>query len=230
MKRFLFVIFAVYSFSSCEKDVQFNNPAMQAKIDDVSWKSANTVAARTSTGGLNIVGSSSFGQLKLSTNSVNPGTYYLGTLDSSNRANIYLINNEPGTENYETYLSYGPVSNVVVTELGTGYTNGIYETSSIDGTGLGLMVEVSVNNDGAIIDVNIVDYGYDYVTGETVTVEGGDGNAILKIENFSTSAGEIEITDYDGATVTGKFKFTALNDFGEIKTIRDGIFYKVPVN
>jgi hypothetical protein len=230
MKKTFLLLFSIFCLSSCEKDVEFNDAAMQAKIDGAFWKSDNTVAARTSTGGLTIVGDSNFGQLKLNTSSVSAGTYYLGTLNSSNRANLLVKNNEPGAENYETYLDYGPTSNVILQESGAGYTTGTYETSSINGDGLGLVVEVAVDNTGAIIDVTIVDTGFDYVSGEVVTILGGDGNAVLEIENLSISSGEIEITAYDGSTITGKFKFTALNDFGEIKTIRDGIFYKVPVN
>jgi hypothetical protein len=229
MKKIALVLFSSIVLTSCGKDVQTNYAAMQGKIDNVLWKSTNTIASRTSAGGLSIKGSSAFGELTLNTNSINAGVYSLGTSDNSTLATFLALKNDPGSQNYQTSVIIGSPSSVSVENAGTGYTDSSFSTIS-SGVGIGLIVEVTVDSLGAITNATIVDAGYDYTAGEMVTIDGGDGNATLIIEDISVSNGEIEITDYDGTTVSGNFKFTAINEVDQTLTCKDGIFYKVPIN
>jgi hypothetical protein len=75
--------------------------------------------------------------------------------------------------------SYG-ADYVVITQGGTGYTNGTYLASVTGGTGSGLTVQVSVNA-SRVRDVLIINNGTGYTDGDQVTVDGGNNNSVLTL-------------------------------------------------
>jgi hypothetical protein len=229
MKKAALILFSLIFLTSCADDVQSNNPAMQGSINNEFWKSTNTVATKTGGGGLTIKGSSKLGDLTLKINSTNVGTYALGTSDQTIFADYFDPKSPQGEQNFVTSVILGSPNSVSIENGGTGYTAGSYPTVSTS-SGAGLVVNVTVDAAGTITEALITDSGNDYTNGEIVTVTGGNGNATLKVGDVSLTNGEIEITEYDGTTVTGKFNFTAINAVDKTINFKNGIFYKIPVN
>ncbi len=231
MRKIPFLIISILCLFSCEKDIQTNSNAMQAKINNDFWKATSISASKTAAGGLTIKGSSGLGILTLNINSTDVGVYTLGTANESIFATYEALKNDPNTQLYQTLISTG-LYDISIDNQGTGYiTEGVYSTTA-SGKGYGLTVRIKVDGSGAITEAIIQESGYDYEVGEIITIVSGDGNATLIVENIVTDdyGGEIEITNYDGATVTGTFKFNAINEVDQTITFKEGLFYKVPVN
>jgi len=93
---------------------------------------------------------------------------------------------------------------------GSGYSNGIFETSG--GTGTGLKVEVEVNTGTTIIGEipTIVYGGYGYSTNDVVQILGGNNNAYIKVTAVTTGIGSTATADsiLTNGVVTG---FTITN-------------------
>mgnify|MGYP001043588213 CR=1 FL=1 len=75
--------------------------------------------------------------------------------------------------------SYG-ADYVVITQGGSGYTNGNYLASVTGGTGSGLTVQVRVNG-STVRDVLIINNGTGYTDGDQVTVDGGNSDSVLTL-------------------------------------------------
>ena len=93
-----------------------------------------------------------------------------GNFDSN--PNIYIRDEE-----------LGEADNISVSSAGTGYTvaNSV-STTPITGAGNGLVINiVTVSGGGGISTVLIVNGGLGYVQGDTVSVVGGNGDAVLTI-------------------------------------------------
>jgi len=75
--------------------------------------------------------------------------------------------------------SYG-ADYVVITDGGSGYTNGTYNASTSGGSGSGLALQISVNA-GRVRSVLILNNGTGYTDGDQVTVVGGNNDAILTL-------------------------------------------------
>ncbi|OYQ44872.1 hypothetical protein CHU92_02285 [Flavobacterium cyanobacteriorum] len=90
MKKILSLIVLLVAFASCEEDVKFNTPAVQAFKDNEVWRATNFSATRSaSNNSLTINATNGFETLTLRTISVNPGSYNLG-LDELNKATFRL--------------------------------------------------------------------------------------------------------------------------------------------
>jgi len=90
MKKILSLIVLLIAFSSCEEDVQFNNPAIQGLKDDELWRAVEFSATRGATSGaLTITASNGFEILTLKTTSTDAGTYILGN-NEANKASFVL--------------------------------------------------------------------------------------------------------------------------------------------
>ena len=93
-----------------------------------------------------------------------------GNFDSN--PNIYIRDEE-----------LGEADNISVSSAGSGYTvaNSV-TTTTITGSGSGLVINiVTVSGGGGISTVLIVNGGLGYVQGDTVSVDGGNGDAVLTI-------------------------------------------------
>jgi hypothetical protein len=229
MKKILLILSFVTLFS-CEKNVEFNKTTMQAKIDNSFWKAATVIATKGSGSSISITGSTGVNDVTLKLNNVIPGKYNLGTTISSNKAS-YVSNANNLLVEYTTGVTAGPASSATIQSAGTNYVTGIAKltTTSSPNGGTGLKVDITANASGVITDVKINTPGTGYKAGDVVSITGGDQNGFIKILNTSNSNGEIIIEEFDGATITGSFKFTASNNSNAI-VCRDGLFYKVPVN
>lgn len=234
MKRFLPLFLIAIAFTSCQEDVKFSNPGFQALKDDAFWRANEARAYVSSTGRLTIEAYTQYEILTLKTASTNPGTYILGSANSSNAA-TYTSNFNDIELEYATIPVPGPVSTISLIANGTGYVSG-NSVATTGGSGSGLTVNVTATPTGTVSTVTPVSRGNGYVAGDVVTVAGGNVNCKFRVANVQNSNGEIQITEYDSVnfTVSGLFKINAANANanpfgGPILNFQNGEFYKIPI-
>ena len=75
MKRILSLVLFAAALASCNQDIKENNPAFQAKLNDVSWRALDANVTTGENGGFVISGFTTYEELVLETASKNPGTY-----------------------------------------------------------------------------------------------------------------------------------------------------------
>lgn len=228
MKKIIALMGCVIMVTSCVNETQVNNPAFQAKLNDINWKSQETSLAIGPNGGLIITALRGNEELVLTTSSANPGTYLLGTTNEANFAS-YSLKSGINTTTYDTGAFPGPAFVTRKLTSGNGYAN---DDSALTtgGSGSGLVFRITVNSIGAILTDTIKARGANYVTGDVVTVEGGNNNATFRVVNTQQSNGEVVIEKVEDGKYTGSFKLNAVNDSGEVVTFSQGIFYRLPLN
>jgi hypothetical protein len=232
-KLFAFVLLGVLA-SSCQEDIQFNNPGFQGYRDDILFRGIDNRAYLTSGGSLNLEGLAQDEQLNITLPNATVGTYYFGTTDQSIKAAYSSTFN--GIElDYATNLTVGPVATIQKPLLsqGSGYTtqSGVLTSG---GSGVGLLVRVTADASGLVTDVKLSSPGNNYAPGDIITVMAGDENCTFRVQNVENSNGEVTITSNDGNTISGKFKFNAIstnqNPLGNpVVNFQFGEFYKVPI-
>ena len=246
MKKIISIIALLTIFSSCQNEVQFNNPGFQAQKDGVFWRAIDSKATlSTSTGILTITGYTEHETLTLTTNSKNVGTYVLGTTNQLNKA-LYEYSDSSSDVQYQTIPFFGSVNKLNLTythdntngyyyilNSGLGYTANPFAITTTTGNGVGLVVSTAVTS-GVVTRIQVQSTGNNYYPGDLITIDGGTTNATFNILNTVKSNGEVVISNYDGATITGTFKFNAVKiDPGNLDpTILNydfGTFYKIPV-
>ena len=227
MKKIILMLLLATALFSCQSDVEFNDPAFQARINNTTWK-ANLKSATIVGGQLTLNGTSQQYNLMLKTTSAAVGTYLLGTTNQANRA-IYTTVSNTSNEQYTTGINAAPVYDLVMLNPGSGYvTSSIVSTSG--GSGSGLKVDITTNPSGAIIKATINVPGTGYVPGDVITISSGNNNARMLVRSVVNSNGEIVITENTGSTISGKFKFTAFNGTnGDVISCKEGVFYNMPL-
>jgi hypothetical protein len=234
MKRVISLLIILVGLTSCNDDVKFNNPSVQGLKDNVLWRANDSRATIGANGSLTIEGYTEDEVVTLKTSSFVAGTYVLGTINQTNTAS-YVSSGGVEELEYKTIVVPGSVSGVVLSSGGSGY---VQATSVITtgGSGFGLRVDIKVNAAGVVTQVKVAGSpGSGYKAGDLITISGGNGSAKFFVQNVSKSNGEIIITNYDGSTVTGSFKFNAVNTNSsstepEVLNYHEGHFYKVPIN
>jgi len=227
MKNILVLLVSVLSLTSCVNDVQKNTPALQAKFNNNTWR-ATQASVEVVNGALVITAFTLNETVILQTSSINPGTYVLGTTNSSNSISY---SKEIGgvSNNFETSIYAGPVytlSNVVIP--GNGYVSSS-NLSTTGGSGSGLRLNVVANATGGLASVSIVARGEGYVAGDVLNiVQGIRSNATIRVVNVQQSNGEIVIEEVQNGAFTGSFKFNAVDSgSGEVVTFSNGVFYQL---
>ena len=239
------ILFSIIAFS-CSNDVKFNNPGFQAYRDGVLFRAVDVKAYKSiTTGAISFVALAQDEELDLNVSNSYVGTYYLGTSNTSTQATYKSAFNGISLS-YQTNVITGPVAQMYPSVIsgGTGYVSdcttlgtSITCTNShatTGGTGTGLTLSVLTNNSGAVISVKVASPGTGYKSGDIITIVGGGNDAKIQVLNVEGSNGEVIITDNTGDTVTGTFKFNAINSNGnplggEQVNFQYGKFYQVPV-
>jgi len=231
MKRILSLVLFAAALASCNQDIKENNPAFQAKLNDVSWRALDANVTTGENGGFVISGFTTYEELVLETASKNPGTYVLGTTNQNNFASYYYAND--GIELfYDTDIYLGPAYKIAaIVAVGANYSNSTNALTEPYGTttGSGLKLAIETNAAGGVTKVSIVSRGDGYKAGDQVTIVGGNNAARVRIQNVQQSNGEIVIESVENNLVTGTFKLNAADENGEMVTFSEGNFYKIPV-
>jgi len=245
MKNIIFLLVVVFSVASCSEEVKFSNPAFQAYRDDVFFNGIDVKAYKESNGSITLVALAQDEEVEIDVASGNKGTYYFGTTNQNTLA-TYKSSFDDVNLYYETKIIAGPVAkmNTQMFAGGTGYTSdcvlldGSYACSSshatTGGTGSGLTLSVITNASGVVTSVRVASPGNGYKAGDLITITSGGNNAKVRVLNVEGSNGEVVITENTGDTVTGTFKFNAINANNnplgpETVNFQYGTFYKIPV-
>ena len=122
--------------TSCEEDVKFNDPAVQALKDNEIWKASNFTAVRGGDNSLTVTATNGFEKLTLRTASVTPGEYELGVNQSSKAS--YVVEADGITMSYQTGTGLGDglikISNKTrETDLERGFITGTFYFNAEDG-------------------------------------------------------------------------------------------------
>jgi hypothetical protein len=113
MKKILSLIVLLVAFTSCEEDVKFNDPAVQALKNGEMWRGTNFTAVRGGDNSLTITATNGFETLTLRTASITPGEYTLGVNQNSKAS--YVVDADDIVMSYQT---------------GTGVGNGLIKISN----------------------------------------------------------------------------------------------------
>jgi hypothetical protein len=135
MKRILSLLVLLVAFTSCEEDVKFNTPAVQALKDKVLWKATQFTATRGSNNSLTVTATNGFETVILKTSKVNPGTYTLG-VNETNKA-TYSLDADGITEFYQTGTDLGNGEIIISsdkneTDLTAGFISGTFHFNAED--------------------------------------------------------------------------------------------------
>ncbi|CAM3783590.1 DUF6252 domain-containing protein [Flavobacterium cucumis] len=231
-KAALITILSIFLFS-CEEDIQISSPALQAKKDNMFWRSKQTTVSVNSLGQLEITAINGYDEIVMKTAQNSVGTYLFGTTNTDNFVTYTLDKTQTEDNIDEVYDSrdvLGPV-NSVSNPLSNGldYINESIVQTTTSGTGSGLRLKVTTNSNGSVSTVEIVARGVGYKSGDIVYLVGGNNNAAVQVVNVQQSNGKIVIEKIENGFYTGSFNFNVVNDEGEIITFSEGIFYRVPL-
>lgn len=248
MKKITTLLFILIALSSCQEDVKFNNPGFQAYRDGVLFRGIDVKAYKSTSGAISLVALAQDEELIIDVANSIKGTYYFGTTSLSTKATYASSFNDLDLL-YETNIIDGPVAkmNIGMTSGGTGYVsdcilvdaaNNLYSCNNshatTGGSGSGLTLGVITNTSGVVTGVRVSSPGNGYLPGDLITITGGGNNATVKVLNIEGSNGEIVITENTGSTISGNFKFNAVNANynplgNDMVNFQYGTFYKLPI-
>ena len=123
------------AFSSCEEDVQFNTPAVQALKDNELWKATEYKAIIVG-GALTIEATNGFETVVLKTVSSTPGMSFQLGVNESNKA-TYSLEADGLSYNYQTGTDMGNglieiSDNPNETDITKGYITGTFRFNAAD--------------------------------------------------------------------------------------------------
>jgi hypothetical protein len=95
---------------------------------------------------------------------------------------------------------------------GTGYTSANSVSTTTNGSGIGLTVDVVGNGGGGVLTISIVNAGTGYAPSDTITISAGNSDATFNVVSVSTAAtinilsinlgGDIQSVSTSGTTLT----------------------------
>lgn len=135
MKKFLSLLVLLVAFSSCEEDVQFNTPAVQALKDNELWKATEYKAILVG-GSLTIEATNGFETVVLKTVSSTPGMSFQLGVNESNKA-TYSLDADGLSYDYQTGTDLGDglieiSDNPDETDITKGYISGTFRFNASD--------------------------------------------------------------------------------------------------
>ena len=134
---------------------------------------------------------------------------------TDNRNQPRKINVSKASEVADSIITNGGgAATVSVSDQGSNYFNGVYTTTAITGNGSGLVVRVFAfgGGPGFITGVEIIDSGSGYQEGDTVGVDGSNGElTITSIERYYTNEDNISVAKYYPYEAINVFKTSGYN-------------------
>jgi hypothetical protein len=135
MKKFLYLLVLLAGLTSCEEDIEFNSPTVQALKNNELWRATEFSAVRGTGNSLTINATNGFETLVLRTASTTPGVYPLGENDTDKATYVLVI--EPSSpETYETGQDRGEGSitisnNPEETNVDAGFITGTFRFAAV---------------------------------------------------------------------------------------------------
>ena len=138
MKKFLYLLVLLASLTSCEEDIQFNTPAVQALKNNELWRATEFSATLGLGNTLTISATNGFEELVLKTASINPGEYQLGQNDTDKASYVLVVDDYE--ENYQTGPGIGEGSITIIddveqTNVTAGYISGTFRFAAVSEDG-----------------------------------------------------------------------------------------------
>jgi Family of unknown function (DUF6252) len=138
MKKFLYLLVLLAGLTSCEEDIQFNTPTVQALKNNELWRATEFSAVKGGDNSLTIQATNGFESLVLKTASTDPGTYALG--ESTTDAASYVLVVDNYEESYETGAGIGQGSitisnNPEETNVTAGFISGTFRFAAVSDEG-----------------------------------------------------------------------------------------------
>ena len=234
MKKIIYLLAIVFLYVACSDDVKFSDPGLQANKNNTVWKALEIFATKDASGVVTIKANAEDGSITLKIASSSKGKYILGTANTNNKASHTTILANGTSYVFDTTPIKGPAA--AITSLfsgGTAYTASSNAATTTTGVGAGLTVATSVSA-GTVTSASILSPGNNYLTGDVVTITGGNNFANFSVLNVEGSNGEIVITDNSDGTLTGTFQFNAkgavANPNGSQNVgFQNGNFYRIPL-
>ncbi|MCF6141814.1 DUF6252 family protein [Flavobacterium sp. K77] len=154
MKKISVLLFLLLVLSSCEEDIRFNNPSMQALKDNVFWRALNTTASVQADGSLLIEGQTRDEVFQLQTAETAIKRYVLGDGNASNVT--YKIIAPEGQFEYETGTNAAS-GQIVITEYDTAAktVSGTFRCSVESASGSPLVGNTVVFREGVFYKIPI---------------------------------------------------------------------------
>ena len=146
---------------------------------------------------------------------------------------VNIVTSSSSSASYIINTIGGPISFVGTTPYGTGYTAGTYiaaTTAQGSSTGTGLTLLITVDASGNVTSAKIDKFGSGYAVGDTVAINGGNNDAILRIDFILQSDNFILSYNVSTANVQviaqGSFlNFSTLNPITGINLLEDLLFF-----
>jgi len=138
MKKFLSLLVLLAVLTSCEEDIQFNTPAVQALKNNELWRATEFSATRGIDNSLTIHATNGFEELVLKTASTDPGEYQLGENETDKASYVLVVDNFQ--ENYQTGANLGSGAitisdNVTETNVAGGFITGTFHFAAVSEDG-----------------------------------------------------------------------------------------------
>ncbi|KOS07478.1 hypothetical protein AM493_16565 [Flavobacterium akiainvivens] len=134
MKKFLYLLVLLAGLTSCEEDIQFNTPAVQALKNNELWRATQFSAVKGSDNSLTLNATNGFETLVLKTANTAPGTYALGVNETDKASYVLVIESE--TETYQTGAGVGQGTitisdNPEETNVDAGFITGTFRFAAV---------------------------------------------------------------------------------------------------
>jgi hypothetical protein len=132
MKKILSLLILVFTFTSCEDDVTFNNPSVQGLMDNVIWRAIDFRATVNANGALKIEAFTQNQVLTLQTPSRNVGVYNLG--ENSARSATFTTEFDDIELLYTTGVDIGGNGQIVINnyDAAAGTVSGTFRFNAIN--------------------------------------------------------------------------------------------------
>jgi hypothetical protein len=114
MKKIISFFVMITLLSSCEENVKFNNPSVQGRLDNATWRAIDFQAFVDLNGALTINAYTSNQELILKTPSRNPAVYVLG--ENSARSASFITNFSGNQLIYATGANIGGDGQILIDE------------------------------------------------------------------------------------------------------------------
>jgi len=138
MKKFFSLLVLLTVLTSCEEDIQFNTPAVQALKNNELWRATEFSATKGTDNSLTITATNGFEELVLRTASTTPGAYQLGVNATDKASYVLAVDNNQ--ENYQTGAGLGSGAitisdDVTETNVDAGFITGTFHFAAVSDGG-----------------------------------------------------------------------------------------------